>query len=320
MPRKKEDGNEEKSIEDLPGVGPKGAAALRKAGYIDLMSIAAASVAELTAAAELGEGTAEKIIAAAREALDLGFKPATELLEKRKTIGHITTGSKALDSLLGGGVETGCITEAYGAFSSGKSQLGFQLAVNVQLPIEKGGLNGTCLFIDTEATMRPERISQIAEAAGLDPKKVLGNIYSVRAFNSDHQIVLVEKAKEIIPEKGIKLIVVDSLTSLFRSEYTGRGELAARQQKLNRHIHTLQRLADVYNVAVYVTNQVLARPDIMWGDPTAAIGGHVVAHGTGVRIYLRKSKQEKRIARLIDSPHLPEAECVFSVTEKGIGD
>jgi len=316
---KKEEGKE-LTLEDLPGVGPKGAQKLREAGYTDLMAIAAASAGEISVAADLGELTAEKVISAARQALDMGFKPASEVLEHRKEIGKMTTGSKALDGLFKGGIETQTITEAYGAFSSGKSQLGFQLAVNVQLPKEKGGLNGTCLFIDTEATFRPERIVQIAEAMGLDAKKVLGNIYVARAYNSDHQMVLVEKAKDVIKEKGIKLIIVDSLTNHFRADYTGRGELASRQQKLNRHIHALQRLADVHNVAVYVTNQVMARPDMMFGDPTAAIGGHIVGHGTGVRIYLRKSKGEKRIARLIDSPYLPEGEAVFTVTEKGIGD
>jgi len=311
---------EEMTLEDLPGVGPKGAQKLRDAGYTDFMSIAAASSGEISAAADLGELTAEKVIAAARQALDMGFKPASHVLEQRQEIGKITTGSKALDGLFKGGVETQTITETYGAFSSGKSQLGFQLAINVQLPKEKGGLNGGCLFVDTEATFRPERLVQIAESMGLDAKKVLENIFVARAYNSDHQMVLVEKAKDLIKEKGIKLVIIDSLTNHFRADYTGRGELAPRQQKLNRHIHALQRLADTLNVAVYVTNQVMARPDMMFGDPTAAIGGHVVGHGTGVRIYLRKSKGEKRIARLIDSPYLPEGEAVFTVTEKGVGD
>lgn len=308
------------TIEDLPGVGPKGAEKLRSAGYEDLMSIAAASAGDLMAACEIGEATAEKIILSARQKLDIGFKTATELMEKRQEIGKVTTGSKSLNALLGGGIETQQITEAYGAFSSGKSQLGFQLAINVQLPKEKGGLNGTCLFIDTEATFKPERIAQVAEAMGLDPKKVLKNIFVARAYNSDHQVVLMDKAKEIIKEKGIKLIIVDSLTAHFRADYSGRGELAPRQQKLNRYIHNLQKLADVYNLAVYVTNQVMARPDMLFGDPTAAIGGHIVAHATGVRIYLRKSKQQLRIARLIDSSYLPEGEAVFKVTEKGIED
>ncbi len=311
---------EEPTLEDLPGIGPKGAQKLREKGYQDLISIAAASKGELAAACEIGDATAERIIAAAREKLDMGFKSAAEILERRKEIGKITTGSSQLDALLGGGAETQTITEAYGAFGSGKSQIGFQLAINVQMPVEKGGLNGTCVFIDTEATFRPERIIQISENMGLDPKKVLKNIFVARAFNSDHQVVLAEKIKDIIKEKNVKLVVVDSLTALFRSDYTGRGELAPRQQKLNRHIHTLQRIAETNNLAVFVTNQVMARPDMLFGDPTAAIGGHIVGHGTGVRIYLRRGKQGKRIARLIDSPALPEGEAVFTVGEKGVED
>jgi len=317
---KEELGEVEEELMELPGVGPKAAEKLVKAGYRSLMSIAAASAGEIAAACELGEATAQKIIEAARKKLKMGFETADIILEKRKKIYKLTTGSKELDKLLGGGIETQAITEAYGAFGSGKSQLAMQLAVNVQLPESRGGLNGGCIFIDTESTFRPERILQIAEALGLDGKNVLKNIFVGKAFNSDHQMLLVEKAKEMIETKNIKLLVVDSLTSHFRSDYTGRGELASRQQKLNRHLHTLQRIADTYNIAVYVTNQVMARPDVMFGDPTQAIGGHIVGHAAMFRLYLRKGKENKRIARLIDSPYLPEGEAVFKIDEKGIGD
>ncbi len=308
------------TIEDLPGVGPKGAQKLRETGYEDLLSIAAASAGEISSACEIGEATAEKIIEAARSKLDMGFKTAEEVMERRGSVGKITTGSQALDDLLGSGVETQAITEGYGAFGSGKSQIAFQLAVNVQLPKDKGGLNGKCIFLDTESTFRPERIKQIAETRGLDPKKVLKNIYVAKVFNSDHQVVLVDKAKDVVKNQNVKLLIVDSLMSHFRSDYSGRGELAPRQQKLNRHLHALQRMADTNNIAIYVTNQVMARPDILFGDPTTAIGGHVLGHASTFRLYLRKSKQNKRIARLIDSPSRPEGEAIFTVTEKGIED
>jgi len=317
----KEDKTEEEStIENLPGVGPKGSKKLRSAGYNDLMSIAAASAKELMAACEIGEGTSAKIIFAAREKLEIGYKTAEDVLERRKQIGKITTGSSNLDTLIGGGVETQYITEAFGAFASGKTQLGLQLAVNVQLPEEKGGLNGRCLFIDSENTFRPERIQEMATALGLDPKKVLQNIFVARAYNSDHQIVLLGKAKEMIKEHNVQLIIIDSITSNFRTDYTGRGELAPRQQKLNRHLHELQKLSEIYNIAIYMTNQVMARPDILWGDPTIAIGGHILAHASGVRLYLRKSKGNLRIAKLVDSPSLPEGEAVFTVNPEGILD
>lgn len=200
------------------------------------------------------------------------------------------------------------------------TQLGFQLSVNVQLPPEKGGLGGKMLFIDSESTFRPERISQMAEARKLNADEILKNIHVARAVNSDHQMLLIEKAEELVKKEGIRLIVIDSLTSHFRTDYVGRGQLGERQQKLNRHLHALQRLADNNNLAVFITNQVMDDPGILFGDPTKPIGGHVLAHLATYRLYLRKSKEEKRIARLIDSPNLPEGECVFKITAKGVED
>jgi len=732
-------------LEKLEGVGEKTAEKLREAGYDTMMSIAAASAGELVDAAGVGEETAAKIIASARDAMQMGFESATIVLKKRGAVGKITTGSKTLDELLGGGIETQAITETHGAFGSGKSQLAHQLAVTVQLPKEKGGLGGRAIFIDSEQTFRPERIIEMAEGLGLEPKKVLENILVARAYNSisgnepvsilndnefhnismdnaikrakgheitafafnpkngqikpskvtqaishkiggektlykfttvygreisvtsshslfqgirkgkqgnptkrreknnmrpeavyacllkegdyiaiprnlklksndiknidlkkrivetfpkkmikeiknlnipdksfielkhtgkrkatkipndieinndilwllglwiaegssqyndrlvrirlhtedhfckkakkiiednfnvptflhknkkysgstllipsrllclvfkycfgmpigkranekripewifslpknrikyflkgywdgdgyhkdtrpknrikfvttsrmlahdtsmlllrfgimssifktpkckdhhsqpyaieasglnknnildlgkikqelnacvwndlvfakikkvrkilvpestkvydfevaskgthyhnfiagyggvichnsDHQVILVEKAEEFIKKNNVKIIIVDSLTSSFRSDYTGRGTLANRQQKLNRHLHTLQRLADVHNLAIYVTNQVMARPDVLFGDPTVPIGGHILGHQATFRVYLRKSKDTKRIAKLIDSPSLPEGETVFKVVKEGLRD
>ncbi len=200
------------------------------------------------------------------------------------------------------------------------SQLGFQLVVNAQRPPEQGGLGGGVLFVDSEATFRPDRIVQMAEAQGMDPQTVLKNIQVARAENSDHQIILLEKAEETIEKNNIKLIVIDSLTSHFRSDYIGRGALSERQQKLNKHVHMLQKLAERYNLAVYVTNQVMDNPGILFGDPTTPIGGHVLAHMSTYRLYVRKSKDDKRIARLVDSPNLPEGEAVFRVTPGGLSD
>ncbi|MEM0473565.1 MAG: DNA repair and recombination protein RadA [Candidatus Aenigmatarchaeota archaeon] len=307
-------------LEDITGVGPKMAEKLREVGLNDPMAIAVSSPGELASILEIGEASAMKIITNARDLLEMGFVSADKVWEQQQKAARITTGSKALDDLLGGGVQTQAITEMFGQFGSGKSQLGFQLSVNVQLPKEKGGLEGNCLFIDTENTFRPQRIIQIAEASGLDSKKVLKNIFVARAYTSDHQVFLIEKANEMIEQNKIKLIVVDSLTSHFRADYVGRGELAPRQQKLNRHLHTLQKLADTYNLAVYVTNQVLANPAVLFGDPTTPVGGHILAHQATYRVYLRKSTQDKKIAKMVDAPDLPTAECVFKVTEQGIRD
>jgi len=310
----------EDELRKIPGVGDKTLQKMRESGYDNLMSIAAALTADLVEASGLGEETAAKIINAARSKLKMGFEPASEVLKKRESIAKITTGSKSLDDLLGGGVETQAILEAYGAFGSGKSQIAHQLSVNVQLPKEQGGLEGKAIFIDTEQTFRPERILDMSKALEMDPQKALENIFIARAYNSDHQILLAEKAEEILKKEPVKIIIVDSLTASFRSDYTGRGTLANRQQKLNRHIHHLQKLADVYNVAIYVTNQVMSNPAIMFGDPTAPIGGHIVGHQATYRLYLRRSKENKRIAKLIDSPWLPEGETVFTVGKEGVRD
>jgi len=309
-------------LEDLPGIGTVTAEKLRKAGYVDFEKIASASPYELEEVADLGLETAKKAIGAARDCLEMGYETADNILERRKSIRRITTGSKELDALIGGGVETMAITECYGKFSSGKSQIGFMVAVTAQKKIEEGGLgeDTNVLIIDTESTFRPERIMQIAKAQGMDEAKVLKNIHVAKAINSDHQIILVDKADEMIRKHNIKLIVVDSLTSHFRSDYVGRGALGERQQKLNKHVHQLQKLADQYNLAVYITNQVMDNPGLMFGDPTTPVGGHVLAHAATYRIYLRKGKEEKRIARLIDSPSMPEGECIFKVRAEGIGD
>jgi|SRR3990172_5098720 len=310
-----------KAIEDLAGVGPATAEKLREAGINDLMSLAVASPGDLQELAEIGEAAAKKIIAAARDAADVGgFETGDVILERRKSVAKLTTGSKALDELLGGGLESQAITETFGEFGSGKSQLGHQIAVNVTRPTEDGGLDGDAVWIDTENTFRPERITQMSEGLDLDPEKILKRIHVARAFNSHHQMLLVDKAHEVTKDYPVRLIVVDSLTAHFRSEYIGRGTLAERQQMLNKHIHELMRFGDVYNAVVYVTNQVHSKPDAFFGDPTRPIGGHIVGHSATFRVYLRKSKGGKRIARLIDSPNLPEAEAVFTVSEEGIRD
>lgn len=308
-------------IEDLPGIGPKTAEKLKEGGYTTVEKIAVSSPKALGELADLGETIATKIIEAAKEVAEVGgFITAEELAEKRKSIGHITTGGKDLDELLGGGIETQAITEVFGEFGSGKSQLAHQLCVNVQLPVEKGGLDADAIFIDTENTFRPQRIVQMATGLELDPPAILKKIKVARAFNSSHQILLAEKSEELLKQGGIRLLVIDSLTSSFRAEYIGRGSLAERQQLLNKHLRTLHELADLYDVAVFVTNQVSARPDAFFGDPTKPIGGHVLGHSATMRVYLRKSKKGQRIARLVDSPNLPEGEAIFVVTEEGIVD
>jgi len=253
--------------------------------------------------------------------MEMGFESGTDLLERRKKVIKITTGSTAVDEILGGGFETGSIIEAYGAYGSSKTQIAHQLAVNAQLPISKKGAEGTVVYIDTENTFRPERIIQFAEGMGIDSKKALENIKVAKAFNSDHQMLLAEKIEELINKSlNVKLVIIDSLTAHFRAEFIGRGTLAERQQKINRHMKVLSKLADMHNLCVYVTNQVMAKPDTFFGDPTEAIGGHIVGHNSAFRIYLRRGKKGTRVAKLVDSPNLPENEATFNITEGGIKD
>ncbi len=318
----KKDENKEPQLTDLPGIGPAVASKLEAAGIYDLMSLAVMSPSNLGEVAGVGAAVARKVIQAARKMLDIGFVDGMEFAERRANIGYITTGSKSFDALLGGrGIQSRAVTEAFGAYGSGKTQLGLMFAVNAQLPFERGGTNGKCVFIDTEGTFRPSRIKQIAEGVGANPEKVLKNIFVARAFNSDHQILLLDKVSEMIKNgEPIKLMIIDSLTAHFRAEFSGRGQLADRQQKLNKYLHNLMKLAEQYNLAIYVTNQVMANPAQMFGDPTTAIGGHIVGHASTYRIYLRRGKKDSRVAKLIDSPDLPDNETIFFVTEKGIID
>lgn len=484
----------EEEVAKLPGVGPAILEKLKEAGYTDLMMIAVDSPKNLAELAEIGESTAAKIIAAAKKAADVGgFETGDTILERRKTVAKLASGSKALDELMGGGFETRAITEFFGEFGSGKcvsggtellysvgghvriepierafgrfsdrarpfddgdlvqlddvrvpslcdgalskacaaaiyrervsrlfevvtsggrvleltgphrlfalrdggagwtrtwalrpgdlvatpasgdcyedhgfmerfdalawdevrsvrpfihdgfvydlvvprthsfvggnlptvlhnTQLCLQMAVNCTKSLDEGGLEGHTMIIDTEQTFRPERIVQMSEAQELDPDEVLRKIHVARAYNSHHQTLLVDKASELSKEYPVRLLVVDSLTAHFRAEYIGRGALAERQQMLNKHMHDLLRFGDLNNAVIGVTNQVAAKPDAFFGDPTRPIGGHIVGHTATFRIYLRKSKGGKRIARLIDSPNLPEAEAVFLVSESGISD
>jgi DNA repair protein RadA len=314
-PKEMGEKKKEMTVEDLPGVGAATAEKLASAGFDTVLSMAVATPGELVEAAGVSEAVARKIIHAARDGLDMGFQSGLDILEKRNNMTQISLGCSNINDLLAGGVHTGAITEFFGAYGSGKTQFGHMLAVQTI----KEDPDAVVVYIDTENTFRPGRIKQFAEGQGLQADKVLGNIKIARAFNSDHQMLLVDKAEELIKSGlKVKLIVVDSLTAHFRAEFVGRGTLAERQQKLNKHMHDLSRLADMYNAAVFVTNQVMAKPDAFFGDPTEAIGGHIVGHNSTYRVYLRRGKKGTRVAKLVDAPDLPDGECVVQVTESGI--
>ncbi len=313
---------EQKKFETLEDLGI-GANTIKKLQEVGLNTVESLGMATEKEVEQIGvtKKTAKKLINKARLCMPFQFMRGDELVKMQKIILKLTTGSKMVDNLLDGGIRSQGITEFYGEYGSGKSQICHQLCVNVQLPLEQGGLGGGALYIDTENTFRTERIFQMAKALGLDPEETIKNIMYAEAFTSDHQIFLLENADKIIKENNIKLIVVDSLTSHFRSEYLGREMLQERQQKLNKHMHMLIRLSRAFNAVAVVTNQVMSKPDVFFGEAVHPVGGHIVAHTSHTRVFLRKSARGPvRIARIVSSPHLPEGEGVFKVTERGIED
>jgi len=317
--------NEELELDTLPGVGPATKQKLNDAGILTILDLATSSPIDIADAVDIDTSKAVELNNKARRKLvEMGrlepdFISAADLLVKRKAIDRVSTGSKNLDDLLGGGVETWAMTEFYGEFGSGKSQICHTLCVMVQAPHGQGGLEAGAVYIDTEGTFRPERISEIAEARGLDAQKILSGITVARAYNSAHQELIVKDLGKVVEEKKVKLVILDSAVAHYRAEFLGRGTLAERQQRLNKFMHQLLRTAEIYNVAVVVTNQVQAAPDSFFGDPTRPTGGHVVAHTSTYRVYLRKAAKN-RIARMVDSPYHPERDVVFLLDEKGVDD
>ena len=316
---------DELRLDSLEGVGPVTTKKLTDAGIHNIMDLLVRGPVEVSEITGMDKETAEKIVNKARQQLveegliAKDFVSATEIYKRRQDIGKISTGTNCLDLLFDGGVETQALTEVYGEFGSGKTQFCHTMCVNVQKPKEQGGQEGGVLYIDTENTFRPERIVSIAKANGMDPEKVLDRIIVARAYNSAHQILILEESGPIIKENNIKLIVADSAAGLFRAEYLGRGTLSERQQRLNKFVHLLVRTAETYNCAAIATNQVMSSPDVFFGDPTRPIGGHIIAHTSTYRVYFKKSGK-KRIARMVDSPHHPEQEVIFMLTEAGISD
>jgi DNA repair protein RadA len=311
---------EKVDLETLDGVGPAMASKLRSAGLTTIEAIAVTPPREIAEKTGIGFNTVLNIVATARKSTCVGFITAEELWKKRQNMLKCTIGSKSLDELLGGGIETQAMTEFIGEYGVGKTQICLMLSVMAQLPIEKGGLNGNVVYIDTEGTFIPERIFEIASALGLDPHETLENIFLARAFNSSHQCLLTHHLFQFCPENNIKLVIVDSMIGHFRGEYVGRENLSERQQKLNSLLHKLLRLTEAFNLPVVVTNQVQANPAQFFGDPNKPTGGHVMAHACTHRVYLRKGSKGTRIAKVIDSPYLPENSTRFKITEKGIED
>lgn len=271
----------------------------------------------------LSEAKVDKILEATSKISFSGFVTGNDFMNRRKRVIRITTGSSTLDNLLGGGIETMSITEVFGEFRTGKTQMCHTLCVTAQLPKAQGGGCGKVAVIDSEGTFRPERIGPIAERFGLSAEDALSNILVARAYTSDHQMQLLPQLTAKFAEDTYRLLIVDSVTALFRVDYCGRGELSERQQKLGQYLSSLMKLAEEFNVAVFITNQVQADPSgasMFTADPKKPVGGHILGHASTTRLYLRKGRAEQRICKIYDSPSLPEAEAVYQISNDGIKD
>lgn len=296
---------------------------LLDAGFNTVEAVTYSTKKTLVAIKGLSEIKVDKIIEACSKICHLGFEPSNIFLEKRMNLTYLTTGSKELDRLLGGGIESGSITEMFGEFRTGKTQICHTLCVTCQLPKENGGGAGKALYIDTEGTFRPEKLKNIAERFGLDPEEVIANVFYARAYNSDHQNKLLLQACGLMAESKFALLIVDSATALYRTDFSGRGELSARQMSLAKFLRNLQKIADEHQVAVVITNQVVAQVDgssFGGANDKKPIGGHIMAHAAQTRLYLRKGMKENRICKIYDSPCLPEEEATYAITDNGIDD
>lgn len=311
------------ALGNIEEIGPATEKRLKEAGFRSIRDLLVRGPVDVAEATGMEMDESVEICNKARMVLeelgviDKSFVTATSLYSKRRE--RVSTGSKSFDDLLGGGLETKAVTEVYGEFGTGKTQLCHTLCIMVQQYAQAGGLAGKAIYIDTESTFRPERIVSIAKARGFDSQKALENVIVAKAYNSAHQELIIEEAGSIIEDNNVKLVIVDSAVAHYRAEFLGRATLSDRQQRLNKFMHILVRIAEAYEVAVLVTNQIQASPDAYFGDTARPTGGNVVAHTSTYRIYLKRSGKN-RIARMVDSPYHAEREILFTLTERGISD
>ncbi|KAK7181885.1 DNA repair protein rad51 [Paraphaeosphaeria sporulosa] len=310
------------------GIGAVDIAKLKANGYYTIASVHAATRRSLAKIKGFSEIKVDKVKDALAKCQPSGggFQTAHDLGQQRKRVLKISTGSKQFDAILGGGFATMSISEVFGEFRCGKTQLSHTMSVITQLPKDLGGAEGKVAFIDldTEGTFRPERITQIAERFGVDPEQTLENITYARAVNSEHQMELLNKVAEYFINNEYRLLIIDSIMALFRVDYVGRGELNERQQKLNQFLSKLTHVAEEFNVAVFMTNQVQSDPGasalFAGADGRKPVGGHILAHASATRILLRKGRGEERVAKIQDSPDMPEKEATYIITNGGIND
>ena len=310
----------ELNIKDVKGIGPAAIKKLKDADILTVQDLATQSVDSLSGATGFSKDLADQHIQNAHELLRENdiisheFITGNEDMKKRKELEKIRTGSSKLDEFLKGGIETGAITELFGAFGSGKSQLCHQMSVNAQVQ-----LKGNVIFVDTESTFRPERIEEMAIGQGLDPVEILEGIKKCKVYNSGGLEYIIKNMGRFVEEYNAKLVVVDSIIALHRADYSGRGTLADRQQRINTILHRLLRISEIYKIAVIMTNQITTSPDTFFGDPNKPTGGNIIGHAATYRLYIVKAGKIRK-AKMIDSPYHEVGECPFKITKEGITD
>lgn len=304
----------ELNLKDVEGIGPAAIAKLKKAGVTSVKDIATQGLEELSVALGSTKDTASKYIESARELLrDRGiigeeFIDGNKALEDREALPRISTGAPDFDDWLKGGFESGGITELYGEYGSGKSQICHVMSVQN---------TGNTIFMDTEGTFRPERIKEICQARNIDVNETLGRMKVCKLYSSRNLERIVDNLANHVEQYDAKLVIVDSIIALHRSEFSGRGTLAERQQKINQILHRLLRVAEIYKIVVIMTNQITTSPDTFYGDPNKATGGNIIGHASTYRIYLKKIGKN-RLATMIDSPYHETSAHKFSISKAGI--
>jgi len=324
-------------LEDAKGLGPASIKLINEEKIYDTMSLICKNPTWLKDVTGMERNRAIKIFKEIKTSLiDAGLITdevcsARDLLKVRKGTKRIKVGCKSIDELLNGGVETKCITEFFGENGVGKTQMSHTLAIQVQLPIEQGGLatkenpTPTTLFLDTEGTCRPERLVQIAISRGYakdedDALRFLDNVIVQKCNTANDLYLKIQEIMSSIKELNISLIILDSATALFRSEFTGRGEGYAKFGLINQMLGDLKSIAENFNISIIFINQIYHSPDADYGaEHDRPYGGNVLGHAIPYRIILKKSGK-KRVARIFKSPYQPNDDAIYIVTEKGIDD
>lgn len=293
---------------------------LRKASITTVNALCYQVAKDLADKAGMGEETAESAIKLAQEYSGEGFITGDQVKKNRSTRTRLTTSVEEVDWILKGGIESETITEIAGENGAGKTQICHQLAVNAQLPVEQGGLNGKVAWVDTEDTFRPERIEEICETRGYDGEEMLKNIHHGLARNTLEQKLLIETLYALVPSDNIKLIIVDSMIGHLRSEYLGRGNLSVRQNELQNMLDNLMNLAQAMKITVVYTNQIISNPAVMYGNPDKPTGGNIMGHKATMRTLVRKGRQNTRIFSITKSAYIGDSAAAFMITAAGIDD